>query len=132
MFESVPWAQTLFSLGCHAVYGVLLNNFPFIQLTDPTFIVSCVLALANHFSWFTFFTSYHSFRFAEISAIFAIVVWLVPFQLFISLSASEYTLPNTSDPALASKKQSKLIKTLLNYILQKKEELLPTKDTTRF
>ncbi|KAL7272987.1 erv26 superfamily protein [Rhizina undulata] len=35
--------------------------------------------------------------FPEISAFFGICVWMVPFSLFVSLSASENVLPSTSD-----------------------------------
>ncbi|KAI5795208.1 transmembrane adaptor Erv26 [Geopyxis carbonaria] len=35
--------------------------------------------------------------FTEISAFFGICVWLVPFSLFVSLSASDNVLPSTSD-----------------------------------
>ncbi|PWW77041.1 DUF396-domain-containing protein [Tuber magnatum] len=46
--------------------------------------------------------------FTEISAFFGICVWLVPFSLFVSLSAGENVLPSTSatmDSSSASKKK---------------------------
>lgn len=68
-----------------------------------------VLAIINHYFWFTYFSSassvspiyapmsrYHSTNiptFTETSSFFGICVWLVPFCLFISLSANDNVLP---------------------------------------
>jgi hypothetical protein len=69
------------------------------------------LVLANHYFWFTHFqapprrntgTSYYYNdpiaaslpTFTEISAYFGLCVWLVPFSLFVALSAGENVLPS--------------------------------------
>lgn len=107
--ESLPFRQTAFSIICHFVY---LQNFssawPLISLLSPFFIASCILVLADHFSWFFYFARvthearhYRSYLnpppsapgFFEISSFFAICVWLVPLFLFLSLSANDNTLP---------------------------------------
>jgi hypothetical protein len=71
---------------------------------------NAVLVLLNHYLWFTHFqapprhdtgTSYYyndplpsSYpTFTEISSYFGLCVWLVPFSLFIALSAGENVLP---------------------------------------
>jgi hypothetical protein len=127
LFEDVPVGRTLFSLFCNIFYTFLSPAFPMIQLSDPTFIFSAILVLSDHFLWFFFFTNFHNFKFLEICAIFSILIWLVPFLYFISLSASEYTLPNFSPTASERSKQGKFgsaIKLFLNYFSGKKEELL--------
>lgn len=67
------------------------------------------LVLLNHFLWFHHFSApppyplkYYSNRydkldipsFTEIASYFGVCVWLVPFALFVSLSASENVLPS--------------------------------------
>lgn len=70
----------------------MLRTFPVIELTDPVFIVSCVLVLIDHFSWFFYFSANYR-PFAEVATFFGLLVWLVPFLFFISLTANEYALP---------------------------------------
>lgn len=71
-------------------------------------IVKTVLVLVNHYAWFVHFSTAHnpaptssasyydlSYRtsFSEIASYFGLCVWLVPFALFVSLSASDNVLP---------------------------------------
>lgn len=108
----------LFSVACHLVY---LSNFgstwPFISLTSPRFLLSCVLVVADHFTWFFHFAhraqeakKYRAPRygygrqhqstkddappFMDVAAFFAICVWFVPLFLFLSLSANDNALPS--------------------------------------
>lgn len=129
MFDSFPLPQILFSILCHAVY---LQNFsstwPLISLSSFSFMASCILAVANHFTWFLYFSrvsrevrhSYSRHRgpvteapgFADIATFFGACVWLVPLFLFLSLSANDNALPtsgvgnspgsNTSSPRVHS------------------------------
>jgi hypothetical protein len=84
-------------------------------------IASVVLVLINHYVWFRHFshhqerayqnmTSYYDTpsdipTFTEIASYFGLCVWLVPFSLFVSLSASDNILPTMgnepSTPSLA-------------------------------
>lgn len=71
------------------------------ELTKDT-----VLVLVNHFLWFRHFSTPPSPSpssiydrpeiptFTEIASYFGICVWLVPFALFVSLSAGENVLPS--------------------------------------
>ena len=66
------------------------------------------LVVTNHFVWFRHFSNppiptlahYYTVyepdlpSFTEIAAFFGLQVWLVPFSLFVSLSAGEYVLPS--------------------------------------
>ncbi|KDQ08248.1 hypothetical protein BOTBODRAFT_118843 [Botryobasidium botryosum FD-172 SS1] len=116
LIDSFPFSYTLFSAFCHLVYLVPIrgSSWPFISLTSPAFIGSCVLVISDHFLWFYYFTqraqdarrrrpSYgyghpfdnngHMLGFMEIATFFAICVWFVPLFLFLSLSAGENALP---------------------------------------
>lgn len=103
-----PWLS-LFSIASHIVYGLNLRRFPIVKLTDPIFILSCLLVLANHWLWFRHFSAappreaagrYNFYTqpdvpsFTEIASFFGMNVWLVPFSLFVSLSAGENVLPS--------------------------------------
>jgi hypothetical protein len=125
------WLSTL-SIVSHVVYLGNMRKFPIVKLSDPLFITSCgkgpcnpfiirllihgiVLVLLNHYMWFTHFStstlmSYTASRydpstlptFTEIASYFGLCVWLVPFSLFVSLSASDNVLPTmgSEDPAM--------------------------------
>lgn len=72
-----------------------------------------MLVLINHVAWYRHFSakqknSYAYYgtpddlpSFTEIASYFGICVWLVPFALFVSLSASDNVLP-TENPAAAA------------------------------
>ncbi|RDB20112.1 Protein SVP26 [Hypsizygus marmoreus] len=107
--ESLPFAQTAFSITCHLVY---LQNFsvtwPIISLTSPSFIASCLFVISDHFLWFFYFARitqearhHRTYRgpapdvpgFTEIASFFGMCVWLAPLFLFLSLSANDNALP---------------------------------------
>lgn len=110
LFDSFPYLLSLFSIASHIVYSLNLRRFPVVKLTDPVFILSCVLVLVNHWLWFRHFSapphnthgngrySYYDQAniptFTEIASFFGLNVWLVPFALFVSLSAGENVLPS--------------------------------------
>ncbi|WVF66587.1 hypothetical protein IAT40_001327 [Kwoniella sp. CBS 6097] len=126
--DSLPLLPILFSILCHVVY---LQNFssswPFISLTSPRFILSCILVVADHFTWFFHFAAVaqdakkyrnqpkyryggssgnsvvggrggkKSPAFGDVAAFFAICVWFVPLFLFLSLSANDNVIPSFGD-----------------------------------
>lgn len=114
LVDGFPWHLTLLGVASHLVYLSNLRHFPVVKLTDPLFLLSCALVIGNHWLWFRHFSeppSYHSgarrdFRdrynaplynaptFTEIASYFGLCVWLVPFALFVSLSAGENVLPS--------------------------------------
>jgi hypothetical protein len=92
LIEGFPFWRLLLSFVATLWYSRLLNTFPVIDMSGPIFILSCILAILNHFSWFVFFKTYrHSF--SDLVSFFTILVWLVPFMFMISLSANDFTLP---------------------------------------
>ncbi|KAA6415936.1 MAG: duf396 domain-containing protein [Lasallia pustulata] len=115
LVDRFPPLLSILSIGSHAIYAGNLRRFPIVKLTDPLFLLSCVLVLLNHYLWFRHFSapprvppptnprymyqssSYDQFSvpsFTEIASYFGICVWLVPFSLFVSLTASENVLPS--------------------------------------
>jgi Transmembrane adaptor Erv26 len=128
LVDGFPWTLTALGVASHAVYAGNLRYFPVVKLTDPVFVLSCVLVLVNHWVWFRHFSRPAPFRgsgggggsssssssnrmgsvggdlyqtavpqpsFTEIASFFGLCVWLVPFALFVSLSAGDYVLPST-------------------------------------
>ncbi|KAA1114392.1 hypothetical protein PGT21_007042 [Puccinia graminis f. sp. tritici] len=122
--DGLPLSLTLLGILSHSVY---LSNFsrawPSISLTSPSFISSCCLVIIDHFAWFFYFAdrvSHHHHRpspqswfssnptrlpdqltFIDITTFFALCVWMVPFFLFLSLSASDNVLPNCIDLSMS-------------------------------
>ncbi|CAI8501299.1 unnamed protein product [Hanseniaspora opuntiae] len=73
--DGLPIKLCLFSMFSHLVYYKNLDKFPFINLKNMYFILSIIL----------------------VASFFGLLVWLVPFALFISLSANDLALPVSSE-----------------------------------
>lgn len=145
LFDGFPLKSTLFSIGANLVYLQNLKRFPFISLTSGIFITSCLCVLLNHYLWFRFFTDpsippYAIYRsnpfyegpvhppFAQVASFLGLCVWLIPFSLFISLSASDNVLPTSAEPSSsmqfetetgaekARRQSTGLAKSLINYV----------------
>ncbi|KAI9823217.1 MAG: erv26 super protein [Phylliscum demangeonii] len=108
--DRLPWWLCAISIGSHTVYLQNLRRFPHVRLRDPWFLLSCPLVALNHVGWYRYFGTrsaasayHHASRgllstpmpmpplppsFAQVASFFALLVWLVPFALFISLSAA--------------------------------------------
>ncbi|CAL9728481.1 protein Svp26p [Monosporozyma unispora] len=112
IFDKFPVKLTIFAIVSHVIYLQNLKKFPFISLTSPIFILSCIGVLVNHYLWFQYFNKVEippQFRysqnyiperrasFAEVASFFGICIWFIPFALFVSLSAGDYVLPTTAD-----------------------------------
>ncbi|CAD1808259.1 Protein SVP26 [Candida parapsilosis] len=110
LFDSFPIKLSAFSVFTYYVYLQNLKKFPYVELTSPIFLLSIVLVIANHFLWFNHFHNpyipplevrlqpdYKAPRipeFAEICSFFGLLIWFVPFALFVSLSAHDNLLPH--------------------------------------
>ncbi|KAK2768814.1 erv26 super protein [Arachnomyces sp. PD_36] len=117
LLDSFPLSLSLLGIASHLVYASNLRRFPVVKLSDPLFILSCGLVLVNHWLWFRHFSApvvppQRGGRgigrgnmggggggediptFTEIASYFGLCVWLVPFALFVSLSAGENVLPS--------------------------------------
>ncbi|KAJ9221530.1 hypothetical protein DTO271D3_766 [Paecilomyces variotii] len=116
LFDGFPFFLSLLSIISHLVYASNLRRFPIVKLSDPLFILSCALVGLNHWLWFRHFSKpivppargpgswrqpYYQQHvvedmptFTEIASYFGLCVWLVPFALFVSLSAGDNVLPS--------------------------------------
>lgn len=126
IFDGFPIWLSLFSIFTYWVYLQNLNKFPYVELTLPIFLGSCVLVVVNHFLWFSHFhnpkipsleqrlqPNYVPPRipsFVEVCSFFGLLVWLVPFALFVSLSAHENLIPQHIDNPGQKKKNQGLAK----------------------
>ncbi|XP_010223695.1 PREDICTED: protein TEX261 [Tinamus guttatus] len=97
VFERFPGFMVAVGLFTNLVYFGLLQTFPFIMLTSPNFILSCVLVILNHYLAFQYFAEEY-YVFSEVLAYFTFCLWLIPFAFFVSLSAGENVLPSTVQP----------------------------------
>lgn len=97
--EGMPFYLVAALLLSNVDHYFLLNEFPFISLSSPTFIAGAVLVFVNHYLAFQYFANVY-YSFSEILAYFTLNLWLVPFSFFVSLSINEYTLPTiqTNNP----------------------------------
>ncbi|KAI1365687.1 transmembrane adaptor Erv26 [Xylaria arbuscula] len=137
LVDGLPLLLTLLGVVSHVIYLGNMRRFPFVKLTDPLFVASCVLVIANHYVWFRHFSeaqqqSYSRLTsmydqpdvptFTEIASFFGICVWLIPFALFVSLSASDNVLPTigseqpSHDDGAKNKRQG-MVKVLVDYVL---------------
>ena len=119
LVDGFPWHLTLLGVASHGVYSTNLRHFPIVKLSDPFFLSSCALVILNHWLWFRHFSDsttrggpykgappssrrdwystppvHDQPTFTEIASYFGLCVWLVPFALFVSLSAGENVLPS--------------------------------------
>lgn len=122
LFDSFPFKLTAFLIVSYIIYMKNLEKFPYVQFTSPIFLVSCVLVVANHFLWFEYFhnpevpplevrlsAEYVPRRvplFTEVCSFFGLLVWFVPFALFVSLSAHDNLLPQHMENNPEMKKKS--------------------------
>eukprot|EP00043_Microstomoeca_roanoka_P005483 m.56011 g.56011 ORF g.56011 m.56011 type:complete len:101 (+) comp12983_c0_seq4:91-393(+) len=84
---------------------------------------AAVALVLHHYFVFSHFADRY-YPFDQVVAYFTICVWLVPFVLFISLSANEYTLPTATiseeDKGLARRSGGLLA--ILQYLKEKFED----------
>jgi hypothetical protein len=154
LVDGFPFWLSVFTIASHITYLGNMRRFPAVKLTDPLFLVSCcklrpraparvemltklpVLVLVNHYLWFSHFSTLPVPRqksvydkpdvpgFTEIASYFGICVWLVPFALFVSLSAGDNVLPTmgseepTSSSAIPRSKRQGMVKVVVDTVLE--------------
>ncbi|KAJ2904735.1 hypothetical protein MKZ38_007353 [Zalerion maritima] len=133
LVDRLPVTPTVFGVVAHVVYLGNMSRFPFVKLTDPLFLLSGVMVLGHHYLWFRFFSqaqgrAYANMTniydpidaptFSQVASYFGLCVWLVPFALFVSLSAGDNVLPtmDSETPVHGSKRQG-MIKTIVDSTL---------------
>ncbi|GAA5863442.1 hypothetical protein JCM1840_007530 [Sporobolomyces johnsonii] len=124
--DGLPLQLIAAGILAHLVYlQNFSRNWPTISLTSPTFILSCLCVLVSHYLSFRHFsarqstaahhyTHYNAYNhrntkaggwdnknkesFLDVATYFAVCIWLVPFYLFLSLSANDNVLPSAGMP----------------------------------
>lgn len=137
--ERFSWTLILCGLGAQALHAAILKNFPYVKFLSPCFLGAVILLLANHYLAFIYFQQqFHPFT--EVMAYFTLCLWLVPFALFVSLSANDNVLPTSNERThllsdndvvtnyFSSRKKIGLL-SLFNYA---KESLLPERNKKAF
>ncbi|KJZ80106.1 hypothetical protein HIM_00820 [Hirsutella minnesotensis 3608] len=134
LFDGFPFWSTLVGIVAHVVYLGNMRRFPFVKLSDPLFLLACVLVLSDHYLWFRHFShtqmrahqrsSYYEQAdmpsFTMIASYFGLCVWLVPFALFVSLSAGDNVLPTMgTEPVRGGDGKNRhqgMVKALVDYV----------------
>ncbi|XP_066245574.1 protein TEX261 [Euwallacea similis] len=136
LFENFPTVMIICGILAQVCHFMILSNFPFVAFSSPQFIFGMIFVVVNHYFAFSYFSStYHPF--SEVIAYFTLYLWLVPFALFVSLSANDNVLPITTDlsdvdvvSSYISKRNRKYgLLTLFSYA---KESLLPMRTKKGF
>ncbi|XP_043286186.1 protein TEX261 [Venturia canescens] len=94
LFEDLPLTMNMSGILAQAAHLYILQSFPYVSIASPGFIMTILLLILNHYFAFTYFAK-HMYNFSEVIAYFTLCLWLVPFSLFVSLSANENVLPTT-------------------------------------
>lgn len=94
--DQLPWSMIICGLLSQAAHAIILQHFPFVKFLSPAFLGGVGLLGYNHYLAFRFFSS-EFYPFVEVLAYFTLCLWLVPFALFISLSANDNVLPTVDE-----------------------------------
>ena len=92
VIDGLPITMYLSGLVANIFYLCLLQAFPFIQFSSPSFILSVLAFCLKHYVSLNYFANNYV-PYTEIVGYFTICCWVVPFTLLISTSASENALP---------------------------------------
>ncbi|XP_018328179.1 protein TEX261 [Agrilus planipennis] len=96
VFEDLPKSMVLCGILAQLSHFVILKDFPYVSFLAPGFLSSILFLIVNHYMAFSYFAEVNH-PISEVLAYFTICLWLVPFALFISLSANDYVLPTMAD-----------------------------------
>jgi hypothetical protein len=130
LFENFPTHMVGFGILAQISHFCILRHFPCVSLISLEFVAAVILLVLNHYFAFQYFAAVH-YVFSEVMAYFVLWLWLVPFALFVSLSANDSVLPTITEQSDAdvvsnyfSKKRKYGLLTFFNYA---KESLLPVR-----
>ncbi|KAH8164744.1 hypothetical protein CIB48_g3517 [Xylaria polymorpha] len=68
--DGLPVLLTLLGVVSHIVYLGNMRRFPFVRLTDPLFLASCVLVLVNHYFWFRHFSDVQQRSYSRLTSMY--------------------------------------------------------------
>eukprot|EP00056_Hartaetosiga_gracilis_P003651 m.65737 g.65737 ORF g.65737 m.65737 type:complete len:195 (+) comp11537_c0_seq2:74-658(+) len=122
------WPVTVAGLIAHLFYFSLIRKFPYFDIMSPQFILSAIGLVVHHYLTFLHFSDVF-YPFDQVVAYFSVCVWAIPFVLFISLSANEYTLPSVSElqSQKGGPKRGGGLLAMLVFLKEKMSAILPEK-----
>ncbi|KAM0677780.1 hypothetical protein BDAP_001630 [Binucleata daphniae] len=115
-FRNVGFFLIVYSLVIQYIFYSLLDIYPDIQPSNPSFICGSIMALGNHFFMLRSMIL-GNFYVLEMIVIFVVAVWCTPFCFFLSLSANDEALPTKG------KKTNTWIKRIITKMIKKDEKL---------
>lgn len=115
-FDRLPWSMVICGLAAQLAHGLIMSNFPYVQFVSIPFAGAVCMLVVNHWLAFSYF-SQNWYQFSEVSSryfmendfdnpfyilpqilsYFTLCLWLVPFALFVSLSANDNVLPTVNE-----------------------------------
>ncbi|PSN30170.1 Protein TEX261 [Blattella germanica] len=95
-FEDFPTSIIVCGIVSQIAHLFILQTFPYVMIASPAFIGAVIMLILNHYLAFQYFAAVY-YSFSEIISYFTLCLWLVPFALFVSLSANENILPTVSE-----------------------------------
>ncbi|XP_013193800.1 protein TEX261 [Amyelois transitella] len=96
IFDDLPLHLNALGLIQQTLHFILLREFPVVRVANPAFIAAVATLLLHHYVAFKYFGMVY-YNFSEVLAYFTLCLWVVPFALFVSLSANDYVLPTTGE-----------------------------------
>ncbi|XP_063837132.1 protein TEX261 [Ostrinia nubilalis] len=136
LFEDLPLYLNALGLFQQLLHTVLLREFPVVRVTSLAFVAAVSSLVLHHYLALKYFGSVY-YNYSEVLAYFTLCLWIVPFALFISLSANDYVLPTTDErqPLLLvtdylSRKSKRY--SLLSFFSFAKESILPQRSKKAF
>ncbi|XP_019861396.1 PREDICTED: protein TEX261-like [Amphimedon queenslandica] len=138
LFDGFPWLLISAGVLCHLCYASLLSTFPNISLMSLGFIGGTIFLVASHVLAFRYFSE-EWYTFQEVVAFFFVCEWVVPFSLFISLSANDLVLPTlqTSSGAgggdgMERRQRRSGFLALVDILSQKISNITPSRTSKRY
>ena len=99
--DGLPYLNILIGLISHLVYSTLLFGFPFTDIISIKTFLSLIAFITSHYFWFSYFLYQHEADHIDmfhIIGFFTIMVWIIPFGFFISVSINDNILPGIRPP----------------------------------
>ena len=92
LIDGLPFYEKSIGILSHCAYASLLRDYPFVKTVSLEAIFSVVAFIVSHYTWFQYFV-WNRHDFFTILGFFFVMIWIVPFGFFVSLSINENILP---------------------------------------
>ncbi|XP_052745627.1 protein TEX261 [Bicyclus anynana] len=140
LLEELPLHLHALGLLQQFLHLLLLRQFPVVRPASAVFCAAVANLALHHYTALRHFSGVY-YNFSEVLSYFTLCLWVVPFALFVSLSANDYVLPTTDerqhlldDGNVVSDYLSRKAKkySLLSFFSYAKESILPQRSKKAF